>query len=66
MAKESELAATVARIELEYEELYSRIDDLDKKYQQCRPILQKAAHSNLERTIAVAITVVNLLILLLS
>lgn len=64
--KEAELAQRLALLDLSNEELLNRIDDLDKKYQQCKPILAKAAHSNLERTIAIAITVINLLILLLS
>lgn len=64
--KEAEIAQRLAMLDLSNEELEARINDLDKKYQQCRPIIAKAAHSNLERTIAIAITIINLLILLLS
>lgn len=65
-SKEAEIAQKLALLDLSNEEILNRIDDLDKKFQQSRPILAKAAHSNLERTIAIAITVINLLILLLS
>lgn len=64
--KEAEIAQKLALLDLSNEELLNRVEDLDKKYQQCKPILTKAANSNLERTITIAITIINLLILLLS
>lgn len=64
--KEAELMkADIARLDLSYEELHDRVVDLDRKYQVAKPVLHKAANQNITVGIAVAITILNLLLLLL-
>lgn len=73
MVKEADILTRITLLELADEQHSENIKDLDvrvinhdKKWRAARPILNSLAHCKVERWVAIAITVLNLLLLLLK
>lgn len=73
MVKEADILTRLALLELADEQhseniknLDDRVINHDKKWRAARPILNTLAHCKVERWVAIAITVLNLLLLLLK
>ena len=66
METEKGLNAKIANLEIAYENLEERVDEHEHKLKQAEPVLTHAANQNVLFWSAIAITILNLLLLVLK
>lgn len=65
MENEADIKRRLIQVEMQCDEHYERIIDNDQKWMLARPIIEKASNNNVTVGLAIAITILNLLLLLL-